>query len=141
MLRGCGALDFISLLSNPVIRMFYFWRLGLSREIIVTQCFSCDMFDEMFYAKNFICCCCCCCYYFLSLVLYTWCKSRELRYIYIYIIYTYYIYYILYIFYIYIYIYYTYIYITNLKILLKSRLKNFKKSHTTVNRKLIKQYQ
>ena len=61
-------------------------------------------------------------------------------YIYIYYIYILYILYIIYI--LYIYIYYTYyIYITNLKILLKSRLKNFKKSHTTVNRKLIKQYQ
>ena len=61
-------------------------------------------------------------------------------YIYIYYIYILYILYIIYI--LYIYIYYTYyIYITNLKILLKSRFKNFKKSHTTVNRKLIKQYQ
>ena len=59
--------------------------------------------------------------------------------IYIYILYIHIIY-IIYI--LYIYIYYTYyIYITNLKILLKSRFKNFKKSHTTVNRKLIKQYQ
>ena len=33
------------------------------------------------------------------------------------------------------------IYLTNLKLLSKSRFKNFKKSHTTINRKLIKQYQ
>ena len=33
------------------------------------------------------------------------------------------------------------IYLTNLKLSSKSRFKNFKKSHTTINRKLIKQYQ
>ena len=33
------------------------------------------------------------------------------------------------------------IYITNLKLLLKSRFKNFNISHATINRKLIKQYQ
>ena len=111
-------IDFLLLFTScrKVLRKMS--SLGVSRQIIVSQCFSRDMIDDMrdLYAEN----------YFVVVVVvavavvvisFFWYYLHELspeNFA---------------------------IYITNLKLLLKSRFKNLKISHAIINRKLIKQYQ